>query len=86
MHCIMQYGVLELSSSATARSTSSSVPPPVLKTTGFPIAATYRIRGMFLRSPDASLNAGTCSSAKKSALSKSNAVAKKITPRSAEYF
>jgi hypothetical protein len=44
---------------------------------GFPNRATYRSSGVLFRSPDAILKAGTSSVSRKSALARSNAVAKK---------
>ena len=45
-------------------------------------AATWRRSGVFVRSPEAILNAGTSSSASRSALGSSNAVAKNTSPSS----
>ena len=56
------------STASTARSTSSSVAPPVERIIGLPIAATCRSSGVLRRSPEAILNAGTSSSASRSAL------------------
>ena len=57
---------------------SAIVPPPVESSIGLPNAATCRCSGVLRISPDANLNAGTSSSASRSALSKSNAVAKNV--------
>ena len=77
MHCMTQKSTFELERQLTARSTSSIVPPPVLTITGLPIAATYLSNGILVKSPEAIFIAGTSNSAKKSALEKSKAVAKK---------
>ena len=47
-------------------------------------AATWRSSGVFVRSPDAILNAGMSSSARKSALGSSNTVPKSVIPSSRE--
>jgi hypothetical protein len=65
---------------ATARSTSASSPPPVDRKIGFPSDATYRCSGVFLRSPDANLNAVRSRVARNSALGRSNAAATKPMP------
>ena len=67
---------------STARSTSSSVAPPVETISGLPNAATWRSSGVFVRSPDAILYAGRSSSSRRSALVSSNAVAKKTSSSS----
>jgi hypothetical protein len=69
---------------STARSTSSIVPPPVETNIGRPIFATYRRSGTFVRSPEAILNAGIPSSARKSALASSKTVPKSVMPSSFE--
>ena len=63
-----------------ARRTSSRVEPPVDMIIGLPICATYLSSGVLIRSADAILYAGMSSSARKSALGLSNAVAKKVMP------
>ena len=68
-----------------ARRTSSIVPPPVDTIIGLPSSATSLSSGVFVRSPEAILYAGISSSARNSALLKSNAVEKNVTPSSAAY-
>ena len=77
--------VVERPTASTARSTSSMVAPPVESTIGLPSAATCRSSGVLRRSPEAILNAGTSSSASRSALATSKAVAKNVRPSSRAY-
>ena len=57
-----------------------SSPPPVERIIGLPISATNSSSGVFVRSPEAILYAGMSRSASNSALAKSKAVAKNVTP------